>query len=229
MQLYVHTVALVLNLHIIVEQTMLCNWITPMEIGINEALNQAIVAQKAGHLQKAQSYYTAILKTKPHHPDANHNMGVLAYTIGKIDEATAFFENAIKSNPNIPQYWLSYIHILIDQNRMGEANSAFEKASKKGLTKDPFGNIKQKLGKIDLYEKSPVDNPYISEYLTTSIVAERVGVHRDTLLRWLRMKLIPEPKRDRRGWRKFTLEETNAIILFAEIGDPVVFKDKNCP
>ena len=47
-------------------------------------------------------------------------------------------------------------------------------------------------------------------------MAERVGVHRDTILRWLRTGLIPEPRRDRKGWRKFTLEETNAIILFAE-------------
>ena len=101
------------------------NWIEFLEIGINEALNQAIAAQKAGHFQKATSYYTAILEGKPHHPDANHNMGVLAYTNGNIDQAIAFFETAIKSNPDVPQYWLSYINLLIERNQMDEANKMF--------------------------------------------------------------------------------------------------------
>ena len=99
---------------------------------------------------------------------------------------------------------------------MDEANKMFEQAFKKGLTRDPFREIKQKLGKTKSYEDSPKDAPYIPKYLTTSVVAKRAGVHRDTLLRWLRMNLIPEPKRDRRGWRKFTLEEANAILLFAD-------------
>ena len=106
---------------------------------------------------------------------------------------------------------------------MGEANKIFEKAFEKGITRDPFGEIKRKLGKIDLYEKYATDASYPSKYLTTGIVAERVGVHRDTLLRWLRTGLIPEPRRDRKGWRKFTLEETNAILLFAEGKDTALF------
>ncbi|MDC0158263.1 MerR family DNA-binding transcriptional regulator [Rhodospirillaceae bacterium] len=194
-----------------------------MEIGINEALNQAIAAQKAGHLQKAELYYSAILQKKPDHPDVNHNMGVLAYTIGKIDRAITFFQNAIKNNPEIPQYWVSYINLLIEQNRIDEADRSFEDAFKKGITKDPFGEIKRKLGKTGLYEKHVIDAPYSPKYLTTGTVAERVGVHRDTLLRWLRMGLIPEPKRDRKGWRKFTLEETNAILLFSEGKDATLF------
>ena len=194
-----------------------------MELTINEALNQAIIAQKAGHFQKAESYYVAILRQQPDHPDVNHNMGVLAYTIGRIDEAMTFFENAIKSNPNITQYWLTYINVLIEQNRMGEANKIFEKAFKKGITRDPFDEIKRKLGKLDLYEKSVSDASVPPKYLTTGIVAERVGVHRDTILRWLRKGLISEPRRDRKGWRKFTLEETNAILLFAERKDAAFF------
>ena len=194
-----------------------------MELTVNEALNQAIIAQKAGHFQKAESCYMTILRQQPDHPDVNHNMGVLAHTIGRIDKAMTFFENAIKSNPNITQYWLSYINILIEQNRMREANKIFEKAFKKGITRDPFGEIKRKLGKIDLYEKYATDASYHPKYLTTGIVAERVGVHRDTILRWLRTGLIPEPRRDRKGWRKFTLEETNAILQFAEGKDAALF------
>ena len=104
---------------------------------------------------------------------------------------------------------------------MDEANKTFEKAFKKGVTKDPFEEIKQKLGKTHSYRNRPSDSSRLPRYLTTSIVAQKAGVHRDTLLRWLRMQLIPEPSRDRRGWRKFTSEETNAIILFSEGEDPV--------
>ena len=119
--------------------------------------------------------------------------------------------------------------MLIEQNRMDEAEKTFERAFEKGVTRDPFDEIKQKLGKANSYEKHPTDSSFFSEYLTTSIVAKRSGVHRDTLLRWLRMKLIPEPRRDRKGWRKFTLQETDAIILFAKSGDAVPSAHNNGP
>ena len=56
------------------------------------------------------------------------------------------------------------------------------------------------------------------ESLSTAQVAERVGVHRDTLLRWLREGRIPEPHRDRNGWRKFTEQEVARIVGFAQTG-----------
>ena len=48
------------------------------ELTIDQALQQAIEAHKAGRVQEADRLYTAILKAQPKHPDANHNMGVLA-------------------------------------------------------------------------------------------------------------------------------------------------------
>ena len=42
------------------------------------------------------------------------------------------------------------------------------------------------------------------------------GVHRDTLLRWLRERRVPEPSRDRRGWRTFTVREASAVTDFAK-------------
>lgn len=41
------------------------------------------------------------------------------------------------------------------------------------------------------------------------------GIHRDTLLRWLREGRISEPGRDRNGWRLFTSEEAQIIVEFA--------------
>ena len=54
-----------------------------MELTLEQALRKGIDAHKAGNAQEAVRYYTAVLKVKPSHPDANHNMGVLAVNIGK--------------------------------------------------------------------------------------------------------------------------------------------------
>lgn len=58
----------------------------------------------------------------------------------------------------------------------------------------------------------------VSHFFSTAQVARRVGVHRDTLLRWLREGRVQEPHRDRNGWREFTDEEVERIELFARTG-----------
>ena len=52
-------------------------------------------------------------------------------------------------------------------------------------------------------------------YYTTRQVAQKAGVHRDTLLRWLRKGRITEPERDRNNWRVFTPQETENIVRYA--------------
>lgn len=42
------------------------------------------------------------------------------------------------------------------------------------------------------------------------------GVHKDTLLRWLRTNVVDEPKRDRRGWRSFAPREAAQVVAFAK-------------
>ena len=58
-----------------------------MELTLDKALQKGIEAHKAGKVQEAYHYYTAVLKANPKHPDANHNMGALAVGIGKVAEA----------------------------------------------------------------------------------------------------------------------------------------------
>lgn len=52
--------------------------------------------------------------------------------------------------------------------------------------------------------------------LSTAEVAAKAGVHRDTLLRWLREGLIEEPARDQRGWRVFSETEAEVVSEFAK-------------
>ena len=49
----------------------------------------------------------------------------------------------------------------------------------------------------------------------TKDVADRVGVTKDTILRWLKEGKVPEPKRDRNGWRAFTEEDLQVVVGFA--------------
>ena len=59
----------------------------------------------------------------------------------------------------------------------------------------------------------------MQQSFTTAQVAGMAGVHRDTLLRWLRERSVPEPRRDRHGWRVFTAREAAAIADFAKGGE----------
>jgi site-specific DNA-methyltransferase (cytosine-N4-specific) len=55
--------------------------------------------------------------------------------------------------------------------------------------------------------------------LSTADVARLAGIHKDTLLRWLRARVVPEPNRDRHGWRFFSKSEADAIIAYARSTD----------
>ena len=55
--------------------------------------------------------------------------------------------------------------------------------------------------------------------LSTAEVARMAGVHKDTLLRWLKAGHVPEPRRDRHGWRYFTEIEARGVVSFAQASD----------
>ena len=116
-----------------------------MELTLDQALQKGIEAHKAGQVQEADRYYTAILKAQPKHSDANHNMGVLAVGVGKVTEALPFFKTALEGNPSTAQYWLSYIDALIKLDRMDAAKAVFDQAKSKGAKGDGFDKLAEKL------------------------------------------------------------------------------------
>ena len=112
-----------------------------MELTLDQALQKGIEAHRAGKIQEADRYYTAILKANPKHSDANHNMGVLAVGIGKVEQALPFFKSALETNASKAQYWLSYIDALIRLDRMVEAKAVLEQAKSMGAEGDGFDQI----------------------------------------------------------------------------------------
>ena len=116
-----------------------------MELTLDQALQKGIEAHKAGQVQEADRYYTAILKAQPKHPDANHNMGVLAVGVGKVEAALPLFKTALEVNSSIAQYWLSYIDALIKLDRITDAKAVFDQAKSQGAKGDGFDQIEKQL------------------------------------------------------------------------------------
>ena len=110
-----------------------------MEFTIDQTLEKAVEAHKAGDVSKARHLYSAILKAQPKHPNANHNLGTLAVDIGKPNEALPFLKAALEANPTIAQFWLSYIDALIKLDRNTEAKTVLDQAIN-------FANQKEKDG-----------------------------------------------------------------------------------
>ena len=116
-----------------------------MQLTLDEALQKAVEAHKAGKIQEADRFYTAILQAQPKHPDANHNMGVLAVSVGKVQEALPFFKTALKANPSIGQFWLSYIDALIKSGQIVDAKTVLAEAKGKRIKGEVLDQLEQKL------------------------------------------------------------------------------------
>ena len=150
-----------------------------MELTIDQALQKAVEAHKAGKLQDAESLYRAILQAQPNHPDANHNLGVLTLGMGKFDKALPFLKAALKVNAKQDQYWVSYIHALIGANLLVEAKNALKEGRRLVLTAEQESQIEQKLQEIKLNQKNIKKGKGKSDQVLNSAknkVAQRVSV-----------------------------------------------------
>ena len=116
-----------------------------MATTVDEAIKLGIEAHKAGNLQDADRYYTAILNAQPRHPDANHNMGVLAVGIGKVEAAIPYFKTALEENRSHETYWASYINAHVKLGKVSEARILLEEARGKGMKGEILDQIETNL------------------------------------------------------------------------------------
>ena len=125
-----------------------------MELTIDQALQKAVEAHKAGKLQEAESLYRAILQAQPNHPDANHNLGVLAVSVNKAEVALPLFKTALEANPSQGQFWLSYIDALIKEKQFENAKSVLMQGKKRGLAGEKVELLEAQLATIFLTPNS---------------------------------------------------------------------------
>ena len=104
-----------------------------MELTVDRALEQGVVAHKEGRLEEAEKLYRAILHIQPNHPDANHNLGLITFTADKIEPALLLFKTAVETNPRIEQFWISYISALIRDKQFENAKHFIEQGRKQGV------------------------------------------------------------------------------------------------
>ena len=116
-----------------------------MELTIEQALQQGVIAHKEGKFQDAERLYRAILQSQPGHPDANHNLGLLAVSFNKADLALPLFKTALEANPKIEQFWLSYIDALIKEQQFDDAKEVVEQAKKQGVATDRLISLEAQL------------------------------------------------------------------------------------
>lgn len=105
---------------------------------LKEKITQATHAHHAGELERAATIYREILATHPHHPIANHNLGVLLATGGKPNEALPFFKAAVAAYPKNSQFWISHINTLLSANLPREARAALEQAKHSELPEEAY-------------------------------------------------------------------------------------------
>lgn len=111
---------------------------SPPEQPTSEQLGRWL-AEAMGHHAKwefaqARSLYEAILREKPEHPDANHNLGVLlAVQLLQPKESLPYFEAALNTVPRQVQYWFSYVDALIKAESFDMAEQVLPMARMYGL------------------------------------------------------------------------------------------------
>jgi Tfp pilus assembly protein PilF len=148
-----------------------------MALTIEQALQQAVDAHKAGKLQDAEALYRAILETQPKHPDANHNLGVLAVSLNKTEAALPLFKIALEANPNQGQFWLSYVDALIKEKQFDNARNVLEQGKKQGLAGERVDELEAKLTPIEVVEKSESilqkNSPFTQQRKKVSVKKEK--------------------------------------------------------
>ena len=126
-----------------------------MELTIDQALQRGVAAHKEGRLKEAEQLYLAILHTKPDHPDANHNLGLLFVAEGKTQEALTRFRNALTTNAAVEQFWISYVNCLITAEKFADARVALADAKHAGVLEEQLISLEQALQSASRSSEQP--------------------------------------------------------------------------
>ena len=116
-----------------------------MQNNIQKIFLQALQEHKKGRLKNAVNLYRKILAYQPHHPDVNHNLGVLCVAEENFLVAIQLFKKSIKANPRYEQFWHSYIYTLIKSGQIEEAKKSFQEADKEGISSERLKLLKKKI------------------------------------------------------------------------------------
>ena len=169
-----------------------------MKLTIEQVLQKGISAHNEGNLKEAERLYQAILQSKPLHPDANHNLGVIAVSVNKAKVALPLFKTALEANPKIEQFWLSYIDALIKEKQLENAKQIIQQAKNKEIKGDKLDILGVRLNSLITAES--IDNLSPSQE-QLSILLEHYQSGRFNDAESLALSITQEFPKHQFGWK----------------------------
>lgn len=123
------------------------------QMTVQQALQLAIMDQRAGRFQEAGSLYRQILAVQPQHPDAAINLGIVLYSLNQLQDSIAMFRQCTEMNRDWPEAWNNLGIVLRFANDLPASLDAFQRA----LTLRPdFADALSNLGSA-LHEAGRLD------------------------------------------------------------------------
>jgi tetratricopeptide (TPR) repeat protein len=95
---------------------------------MQDDLDRGLAHHRAGHLQKAEAIYRAVLARQPAHADALHLLGVLAHQRGAHAEAVTLIDRAIQVAPRTATYHVNRGEALRALGWLDDAIVAYQEA-----------------------------------------------------------------------------------------------------
>ncbi|EHJ47053.1 Tetratricopeptide TPR_1 repeat-containing protein [Solidesulfovibrio carbinoliphilus subsp. oakridgensis] len=117
------------------------------QLTMDEALRLGNEFHRAGQFEDAERVYRAILAAQPHHPEANHDLGVLAVQAGKAALGLPFLKAALEARPGVGAYWLDLLEALLAAGQCDGARSVLDQGRRQGLAGPPVDDLAARLEK----------------------------------------------------------------------------------
>lgn len=102
--------------------------VSEQRMTVAHAMALGVSHQQAGRLREAEAAYRAILETRPDHPGANHNLGLIALAAGHPQDACVWIARAIAAAPDQAIFRNSLGEALSASGRLQEARVAYGEA-----------------------------------------------------------------------------------------------------
>lgn len=132
-----------------------------MGLSIEQAMQQGLAAYTAGDLQEAGRLYRVVVETQPHHPEANHRLGLIASAANNAKTALPLYKTALEADPDQEKYWLSYIDTLVKVNHAKTALAVLRQGRTMGLAGKNVDAVESELKELlqSTAMQSPSTNP----------------------------------------------------------------------
>lgn len=168
----------------VLEQWRLIHQARPADLGAEESLADALLAQR--QFDEARVYYVELLKSKPDNAGAWKNLGIALGAINRLDEATAAFRRAAELDPEDERAQVGLAGMLLQQHDYDAAMKPAEEA----LRLNPRNVAAHNMLGLALANRLKFDEA-ISQFQAALAIDPASAEARDYLARTRKLKKMP--------------------------------------